>query len=180
MSLPEPKPERRLPPPDCHYLDGTIGWLMLGSPGEARLEFDQISKACRGEVEVQEVEWRLLSEEKRWEESLAVAEAMIQIAPEDPSGYIKRSYALHELKRSLEALNSLLPVIGKFPDIPVVYYNLACYACQLDKLTVAGDWLHQAFALERAQKGPRLLFDKALEDMDLRPLWPDIKAGKFT
>jgi len=62
-----------------------------------------------------------------------IAETIVNAAPERPEGWIHRSFALHELNRTLEALNQLLPVAEEFPDQWTIYYNLACYCSQFGK-----------------------------------------------
>ena len=49
-------------------------------------------------------------------------------------------------------------------------YNLACYECQLGRLTEARRWLEAAYELG----GTREMKLMALDDEDLRPLWDHI------
>ena len=44
---------------------------------------------------------------------------------------------MHELKRTKEAQDVLVPVLDKFPDEYLIQYNLACYCCQLGELKEA-------------------------------------------
>ena len=53
----------------------------------------------------------------------------------------------------------------KFPGEAIIYYNLACYDCQLGQIHSAKQYLKQAF---RIDSDWRL---QALEDEDLKPLW---------
>jgi Flp pilus assembly protein TadD len=101
---------------------------------------------------------------------LDIAAALIQLNPEDPQGWVHRSYALHELKRTAEARDNLLRVVEKFPIIATMRYNLACYEAQLGRLEQAKQWLEKAFALGDA----RNMKLAALDDPDLEPLWKDI------
>ena len=48
--------------------------------------------------------------------------------PDEPVGWIHRSYVLHEQKRTREAWDLLLPAAKKFPEDFTIPYNLACYA----------------------------------------------------
>ena len=82
------------------------------------------------------------------------------------------AYALHELKRTKEAWDILLPVATRFPGEYIVRYNLACYACQLGNLPTARKWLERAVEVV----GPDLIRKMALQDADLEPLWPEIKS----
>ena len=59
----------------------------------------------------------------------------------------------------------LVASLSKFPREAIIYYNLACYDCQLNQIDSAKQHLKQAF---RIDPDWRLL---ALEDEDLKPLW---------
>jgi hypothetical protein len=87
--------------------------------------------------------------------------------PDDSFGHIRLAFALHELKRTREAMDALLAVADKFPEQWEIPYNLACYSCQLDDMIAARDWLAKAFAVGGAEN----IKLQALEDPDLAPLW---------
>ena len=83
---------------------------------------------------------------------------------------VPRSFCLHELKRTEEARDNLLRAVDKFPEDPIMRYNLACHECQSGRLEQARNWLGKAFELGDARK----LKLMALDDPDLEPLWRDI------
>ena len=58
----------------------------------------------------------------------------------------------------------LRKAIAKFPKEGVIFFNLACYDCQLGRLDSAKDYLRQASEIDPAW---RL---QAVEDEDLKPL----------
>jgi tetratricopeptide (TPR) repeat protein len=157
---------RELESPDRHYLNAASGWLDLGNSREARGELERVGVLGQAHPEVLELRWRLEAEDKRWAESLLAAEKLIGVDPENPSGWIHRSYSLHELKRTREARELLLKVVEKFGAIPIIPYNLACYACQLGDLTEARQWLTRAEQL----LGKERLREMAAQDADLLPL----------
>jgi len=113
--------------PDQHHLDATIGWLMLGNPREARVEFERLSAGARRAPAGLDAEWQLLAAEQRWEEAVTVADALVVMAPRQASAWIHRSYALHELRRTEAARDLLLPAAEQFPKETTIPYNLACY-----------------------------------------------------
>jgi hypothetical protein len=76
--------------------------------------------------------------------------------------------ALHELKRTPEAWNALLPAALKFPGNSTIAFHLARYACQLGRLDEAKTWIKKAATLDEAGE----LMSAALKDPDLTPLWP--------
>lgn len=77
-----------------------------------------------------QVRWEVHAMAKKWEAALDIAAAIIQLDPGEPLGWVNRSYVLHEMKRTAEARDNLLPVVEKFPDDAIMRYNLACYECQ--------------------------------------------------
>jgi tetratricopeptide (TPR) repeat protein len=80
------------------------------------------------------------------------------------------AYAFHELKKTQEAYDCLIPVIDKFPNEWLMLFNLACYSCQLGKLEEAMQWLEKAGDLA----GDKDIREMALDDADLEPLWTKI------
>ena len=157
---------RTLDYPDRHFVRAAEGWLELGDSAEAARELRQLTKAAEKHPDVLELRWRLYALTHQWDAALAIARAVIITAPERPSGWIHQSYSLHELKRTDEAWEQLLPAASKFPEDTVIPYNLACYACQLGDLLVARDWLQRAVKL----LGKAEIKSMALSDGDLAPL----------
>ncbi len=117
-----------------------------------------------------EVRWQIYAKARKWDAALDIASALIQLAPEHPLGWVHRSFCLHELNRSAEARDNLLRVVDKFPEDPIMRYNLACYECQLGRIEQAKHWLEKAFEIG----DPRKLKLMALDDPDLEPLWRSI------
>jgi len=152
--------------PDGFRLSAAQGWIELGNCQEAIAELDSISPAAQEHPEVIQVRWHIADEEERWDDALVRAEALTRLAPDSPSGCIHRSYCLHELKRTQEAWDQLLPFAEKFPEEWLICYNLACYACQLARLDEAKKWFERA----REIGDPREIESLAAEDPDLKPL----------
>src|SRR4030095_15108894 len=90
----------------------------------------------------------------------------MQSEPDSAEPWIHRSFALHELKRTQEAFEKLLPVAEKFPEVWTIPYNLACYCAQLGRLADAKAWFTKALAID-ADASQRAGSD----DPDLKPLW---------
>jgi tetratricopeptide (TPR) repeat protein len=163
-----------LEPPDTHCLSAAIGWLELGNPAEAKAELDKVSPACQQHADVLEVRWLLCAEQRDWSAALAAARAILQAAPKRASGWLHQAYALRRVPEGgLEkAWDVLLPTSEKFPKEPVVAYNLACYACQMNRLPEARTWLKRALKLG----GKEEIEAMALRDSDLEPLWEEIRS----
>ena len=164
---------QKLEPPDTHHFSAAIGWLELGNVAEARAELAHISSGRQEHPDVLEVRWSVAAEEKRWEEGLQVAQALLRCAPKRSSGWLHQAYALRRVPGGSvqKAWEALLPAFDKFPKEPTIPFNLACYACQLRQLEAARDWLKRAAAVGGKEKIKRM----ALSDSDLEPLWEGIR-----
>jgi predicted Zn-dependent protease len=155
---------------DSRHLQAAEGWLGLGNHLEAKEELDQISPAFRAYPAVLAVRYAVYASEKNWEMAAQIARAISEREPESPIGPVKLAHALHEMKRTQEAWNVLLPVAQAFPGESIINYNLACYACQLGNLKEAMEWLEKAIDLA----GTNEVKQMALDDPDLEPLWSAI------
>jgi tetratricopeptide (TPR) repeat protein len=162
-----------LEPPDRAHLEAAQAWLDLGNHLEADEELEKITPGLRVHPDVLEMRWRVYAKAQDWDASVHVAEAIIELAPDRASGWVMRSIALHGLSRFQEAWDTLLPVADRFPHVPAIAYDLACYACRLGRPAEARDWLGRVFAAEDAERW-RLM---ALDDPDLEPLWKEIREG---
>jgi len=162
-----------LAPPDIHFLSAAVGWFELGNLEEAKAELEKVAPAAQNHPDVLEVRWLVYAQEKNWEEGLAVAEKLFEIAPERSSGWLHRAYALRRLRRGglQTAWDALLPAFEKFPKEPTIPYNLSCYACQMGRLDEARQWLQRAVKIAGEEK----IKFMALNDDDLEPLWEEIK-----
>ena len=156
-----------LQPPDSHHLLAAEGWLELGDHVAADQELDRITRHLRNHPDVLELRWQIYAKAKEWEASIDIANAIIKLAPEIPIGWIHRSFALHELKRTEAARDYLLPALACFPANATMRYNLACYESQLGNLKLAFAYLEKAFDLEDSKQ----LRIQAVDDPDLKPVW---------
>jgi tetratricopeptide (TPR) repeat protein len=155
---------------DRRHLEAAEGWLGLGNQIEAFEELEQISPQLRVHPDVLELRWQIYAKDNKWEACVNIARAIAKLAPSHPNGWIHLAYSLHELKRTKEAKDVLIPIVDEFPKEDFMRYNLACYACQLGNLKEAGQWLEKAFAIGDSKQ----LKLMALNDPDLEPLWRKI------
>ena len=167
---------QRLEPSDIHRLNAALGWLGLSNPAEARAELDAIAAEDQSHPAVLETRWLVCTHEQNWPAALAVARTEMDIAPGNASGWLHRAYALRRAPDGglLQAKEALLPAAEIFPSEPVVAYNLACYACQLEQLDEAREWFGQAVKVG----GTEAVKKMALADDDLKQLWPEIEKLK--
>ena len=157
-----------LPPEVLHHLRAAEGWLELGDHLSANEELDQLPSSLSDHPQVLMLRWQVYARACHWESAYEIANTLVKLAPDEPTGWIHRSYVLHEQRRTQEAWDQLLPAWERFPIEPTIAYNLACYACQLGRLKEAWTWLERAFAMDDSQT--RILKREALEDPDLAPL----------
>ncbi|MGD0351643.1 MAG: tetratricopeptide repeat protein [Verrucomicrobiota bacterium] len=155
---------------DQRHMDAAQGWLGLGNWLEANEELEQITPLMRAHPDVLLVRWHVYATAKKWEMAADIARAISEQLPENPFGWVHWAFSLHELKRTKEAWDVLVPVVDKFPDEYIIRYNLACYACQLGNLKEALQWLKKAIDLA----GKKDIRTMALDDPDLQPLWNEI------
>jgi predicted Zn-dependent protease len=163
----------KLEPPDTHFFLAAVGWLELGNLAEARAELAQINPAHQEHRDVLELRWSISTEEKRWDEALQVAQTQVRLAPKRSSGWLHQASALRRVANGgiQKAWEALLPAADKFPKEPTIPFNLSCYACQLQQLDIARDWLKRAVAVG----GKERIKQMALQDSDLEPLWAEIR-----
>ena len=109
-------------------------------------------------------EYHFVAEE--WDLLLPLADEMVRQFPEHDFLWINRSYALHELKRTQEAFDALLPATEKFSKVWLIRYNLACYCAQLGNKEEAMRWLLRAVRLADKTE----VMAMALDDPDLASL----------
>ena len=166
-------PVQVLEPLDIHCLNAALGWLGLNCPADARAELDAISPEHQLHPAVLEARWLVYAHEKTWHDALAIADQELAAAPDAAAGWLHRAYALRRVEGGglKLAWHALLPAAEKFPTEPVVAFNLSCYACQLNQLDASREWLKRAVETG----GKNVIKKMALEDEDLKPLWPEIK-----
>lgn len=160
----------------AHQLNAVLGWLELGNVDEARAELNRIGPAVQSRPDLLEVRWILDARREDWPEALRTAERLLEMAPENASGWLHRAYAARRVPEGgvEKAAKLLKPAFDKFPEEPTIAYNLACYACQLGQLDEAREWLREAVKRGNSKK-IRLM---GLNDSDLEPLWPEIRKLK--
>ena len=159
---------------DILHLDAAHGWVGLKLYQEAQAELAKASPFAKTLVEYMEIQSLIHAANHQWRESLEYAEAMIIEEPDNEFGYQFRADAVRHLKGAAVAYENLAGVIWKFPDSPLVRFNLSCFACVGGELFSARKLLVQTFRL--AEKTGEVGFFKnlAIADADLKKLWPEV------
>ena len=158
--------------PDAHHFNAAVGWFELGNRKEARVELEYVSQENQLHPLVLELRWSLDAEDKKWDAALKTAQDIIATLPNDAAGWLHCAYALRRAKSGGldKALAFLEPAAQQFPNEPVIAFNLACYACQLNQLDDARRWLKRASEIG----GKKEMRAMALADDDLKPLWEEL------
>jgi tetratricopeptide (TPR) repeat protein len=91
--------------------------------------------------------WEIYFRADDWEAARVIAEALIVHLPDEPIGWIYRSFALQQMKRIEEAKNTLMPAARRFSEDWRIAYNLACYSAQLGDVPGAWNWLDRAIEI---------------------------------
>jgi predicted Zn-dependent protease len=146
------------------HVQAAEGWLELGNHVEANVELDQIPPEFRAHPKVLMARWNVYANTRQWGPALDIAERMMNSAPNLPAGWIHRSFALHELKRTQEAYVLLLEVADRFSKSWMIPYNLACYCAQLGRMAECKTWFERAMKIDAPKTGLA-----AVEDPDLKP-----------
>lgn len=165
---------KMLQPPYNHYLAACAGWLELGDVKEAAAELNQLPPELNDVPQVIEARWQVAACQNSWEEALHLAHKLVELLPENPTGWLHRAYAMRRCPSgSIEkARDALLPAWGRFPEEPTIPYNMACYACQLGRLEEARLWFSRAVDVG----GKVEMQSLALSDSDLEPMWGEIRS----
>lgn len=160
--------------PDSHYVSSALGWMELGNRVEALAELAQVSPENQRHPGVLDLRWQLLAADRNWDAAFAIAQELIAVMPDEPTGWLHCAYALRRKREGSVALarDFLEPTADRFPQEAVILFNLACYECQLQQLERARYWLGRA--LEAGDK--KEIRAMALADEDLKALWPELKA----
>ena len=92
----------------CHYLNAAQGWIELNDSDAAERELQKINPDARLHPLFLLVRWELYANGKQWQAGHTIADYLVQNFPEEPIGWLQRSYALHAMGRTVEAFQQLL------------------------------------------------------------------------
>jgi tetratricopeptide (TPR) repeat protein len=161
-------------PPDNHHLAAASGWLDLGLVDEAIAELAKISPANRSHFQVLEIRWEIHSKTGDWQSAHAVAKDLVEMDKESAGACLHLAYATRRIPSGglQAAWNILLPAVDQFPGEPIIPFNLACYAAQMNRLTEAWAWFQEA--VKRSDDRKQII-QMATNDRDLEPLWERIQ-----
>lgn len=170
-TVPETAPLMKLGDADMRHLLAAQGWLELGDWLSANEELENIQPQMRAHPDVLKMRVEVYSAAKKWDYVIEVAGSLSRLLPEEAFGHVRLAYALHELKRTQEAFDQLLPVVNKFPKVWTIPYNLACYCAQVGRLDECQEWFKKAMSIDEHN-----VKQAAIDDPDLKPLWDSMSG----
>lgn len=151
--------------PDQHHLRSAQGYVSLGMWLEANAELESVQPRCRILPEVLRLRLVVYHATKKWDLLEVVAGRLSEYEPENIQWVISQAYAVRRARSIENAKSIFLQARNRFPNEPLIYYNLACYYCVMGDLDEAKQHLIKTFAID-----PQWRL-RALEDEDLQPLW---------
>ena len=131
-----------------------------------------MSSAAAAHRDVLALRLMVLQKAGNWQKAQAAAAHLVTLEPTDPGWTIALAYATRRADSIERAQEILRDARITYPEEALIHFNLACYACQLGQLDEAREYLHAAFSLDSSMK------KQALEDEDLKVLWPEISKHK--
>ena len=144
------------------------GYLELGLYDDANEELESLPNELKTRPQVLLARLDLLMTLKKWEESVLLGQSLYGIWPKHFDFWFRTAFCLHEMKRTIEARQTLLNAPVPIRDIALYSYNMACYEAQLGDVKQAKELLKVA-----CEKEPNFR-QQALDDPDLKPVWASI------
>ena len=154
--------------PDKEFFTAAVGYCELGLFSEANEQVEKIGPLKRITPAVLALRIDIYRGLEKWELMQAASEVLHELEPHELQFVISYAYATRRAESIIAAKNILISSLAKFPHEAIIYYNLACYDCQLGLLESAKSYLKRACELDSKW---RL---QALEDEDLKPLWDSL------
>lgn len=141
------------------------GYLYLAMPEEAIGELDELDQAFRSDRGVVRMRVRAMLHLKRWRTAEALASEGTELYPDENEFMVQRAFALHQMKKGLDAVQVLLAAPEWIRKTGILHYNLACYEAQLGDLSTARQCIRAAIKMNSSFK------KNARQDPDLQRLW---------
>lgn len=153
------------------HFERAQGWLLLENYAAADKALGLIPASYRRRSEVEQFRAQLHLSAGEWRRAEPILRRLRKREPADPEHYVSLAFAVRRGKSIGAAEQILLEARELFPEVDVIWFNLACYAAQQGRLADARDWLHEAGRREEAFR------DLAKTDSDLIPFWTAVAKG---
>src|SRR5438067_7208646 len=154
--------------PDKEFFNVAVGYTQLRMFVEANEQLENIDPFNRVAPEVLALRVEIYRGLEKWDLMQQIAQRLHEFSPNDVQWIVSYAYATRRADGLSAARDILVASLPKFPREPILYYNLACYDCQLDRIDSAKENLKRAFEIDSRW---RL---EAADDKDLKPLWDSL------
>jgi hypothetical protein len=151
---------------DQRYLGYAEGFFELGMLQDANEALSKISPNGVGSSEVLKTRLEICKAAQTWAEAMQIACTLAKLEKNEAAWLIDWAYATRRAVSIHAAKEILVKAERCHPKEALIKYNLACYAAQMGHLYSAKAYVLQALSLDRS------LRKLALEDTDLKPIWP--------
>jgi tetratricopeptide (TPR) repeat protein len=152
-------------------IEAATGYFELGMVSEAIQELEALGR--RERLSVLSVWSAALRMAKQWPEMLLLTTNVVELYPTEAECWIGLADATRNSVSLSAGLALLQAAHEHFPDDGHILFQIACYCCQLGRLDEARDAVREAVTRNRVWK------KIAVQDHDLTPLWPELRAGKL-
>ena len=125
--------------PDLQYLKAAEGYVALGMLIEADRELDKIDPLNRAAPECLALRVEIYRGLKKWELMREISRRLHEFNPDELQWIISYAFATRRAVSIGVAKDILLKSIANFPKEGLVFFNLACYDCQLGNFESAKD-----------------------------------------
>jgi tetratricopeptide (TPR) repeat protein len=146
-------------------LQAADGYLYLGMPCEALSELNRAPSAAQRDPAVLLARVRVLLHWSCWKEAEVLARQCRETYPTIEEFTVQCAFALHQLEREDEAMETLRSAPDWILRTGILHYNLACYEARLGDLDVARSCIEVAIRMNSAMEG------NAKVDPDLKALY---------
>ena len=166
---------------DLAILETARGYYGLRLYDEAVAEIRKVSQFAKKDACYLELRALLHAAKYEWGSSLDCAYHLVQAEPDKPTGLLLKANALGHIKytnaRKAE-YNTLVDVVGKFPDNAVAKLKLAAVECRNGRLFSARRCLIKSFIHAGKNGEQKFHHNLALDEQDLKPLWRELPRIK--
>ena len=153
------------------HFERAQGWLLLENHGAAARALRLVPIEFRQRPEVRQFRAQLHLSAGQWRRAEPLLRQLQKENPDEAQYSVSLAYAVRRGKSIGAAEQILLEARDRFPDVAVIWFNLACYAAQQGRFTDARDWLCEA----GQRDGDFRVMAKT--DVDLAPFWAAVAAG---
>lgn len=147
------------------------GWLLLENHTAAQRALRLIPAAFRSRPEVLQFRAHLHFSAGHWAKAVPLLRRLRKQDPTDPQYPVSLAFAVRRAESIEAAEKILLEARERFPEVAIIWFNLACYTAQQGRLAETRDLLSEAVKREAVYR------DLAKTDTDLAPFWKAVSAG---